>query len=250
MAELIAELRTEDIAELIKQNQNSSNRIDEILSDTIITPNEKVDLQYEFERVKKMKEAAQDFYDAVNNPSMSALLSAMNTAYDSLDTALEPVLSDMTTNSKASNSALKNNFKTFYECYEDLLTALQKSVAVLSIKNSTTIEAMETKIALTASTTEVMADKVNEMRSHLDFTREGFVEIYATTNGVRGRFSTQITDQKLAFKDDGTEVAYISNQELLITKATITDQMQISNFIIKPSGTVGGGVIFVHKDNA
>ena len=248
--ELIAELRTEDIAELIKQNQNSSNRIDEILSDTIITPNEKVDLQYEFERVKKMKEAAQGFYDAVNNPSMFALLSAMNTAYDSLDTALEPVLSDMTTNSKASNSALKNNFKTFYECYEDLLTALQQSVAILSIKNSTTIEAMETKIAMTASTTEVMADKVNEMRSHLDFTREGFVEIYATTNGVRGRFSTQITDQKLAFKDDGTEVAYISNQELFITKATITDQMQISNFIIKPSGTVGGGVIFVHKDNA
>ena len=247
---LIDELRTEDIAELIKQNQNSSNRIDEILSDAIITPNEKVDLQYEFERVKKMKEAAQDFYNAVNNPSMSALLSAMNTAYDSLNTALKPILSDMTTNSKASNSALKNNFKTFYECYEDLLTALQQSVAILSIKNSTTIEAMETKIAMTASTTEVMADKVNEMRSHLDFTREGFVEIYATTNGVKGRFSTQITDQKLAFKDNGTEVAYISNQELFITKATITDQMQIGSFIIKPSGTSVGGVIFVHKDNA
>ena len=247
---LIDELRTEDIAELIKQNQNSSNRIDEILSDAIITPNEKVDLQYEFERVKKMKEAAQDFYNAVNNPSMSALLSAMNTAYDSLNTALKPILSDMATNSKASNSALKNNFKTFYECYEDLLTALQQSVAILSIKNSTTIEAMETKIAMTASTTEVMADKVNEMRSHLDFTREGFVEIYATTNGVKGRFSTQITDQKLAFKDNGTEVAYISNQELFITKATITDQMQIGKFIIKPSGTSVGGVIFVHKDKA
>ena len=247
---LIDELRTEDIAELIKQNQNSSNRIDEILSDAIITPNEKVDLQYEFERVKKMKEAAQDFYNAVNNPSMSALLSAMNTAYDSLNTALKPILSDMTTNSKASNSALKNNFKTFYECYEDLLTALQQSVAILSIKNSTTIEAMETKIALTASTTEAMADKVNEMKSHLDFTREGFVEIYATTNGVKGRFSTQITDRKLAFKDNGAEVAYISNQELFITKATVTDQMQIGNFIIKPSGTSVGGVIFVHKDKA
>lgn len=247
---LIDELRKEDIAELIKQNQNSSNRIDEILSDAIITPNEKVDLQYEFERVKKMKEAAQDFYNAVNNPSMSALLSAMNTAYDSLNTALKPILSDMTVNSKASNSALKNNFKTFYECYEDLLNALQQSVAILSIKNSTTIEAMETKIAMTASTTEVMADKVNEMRSHLDFTREGFVEIYATTNGVKGRFSTQITDRKLAFKDNGAEVAYISNQELFITKATVTDQMQIGNFIIKPSGTSVGGVIFVHKDKA
>ena len=248
--ELIDDLRKTDIANLIALNKASTQRIDEILSDSVITPNEKVELQYELAKALNMRDNAISFYNTVNDTSMVELLNSMKTAYTNLDSSLTSVLSNMTTNTSASNSGIKNSFKTFYECYEELITALQKAVAIISISNSTSIEAMEKKIALTATTTEQMATTVNEMSSHLDFSQQGFVEIYATTNGVKGRFLTQITDQKLAFKDNGMEVAYISNQEMYITKATITNQLQIANFIIKPSGTASGGVIFIHTDNA
>ena len=119
------------------------------------------------------------------------------------------------------------------------------------MNTKTTKEKEEKSLMVTNSSKQTeYATKIDTVTSHLDFTQSGFVEIYATTNGTKGRFSTQITDQKLAFKDNGEEVAYISNQEMYITKATITDQMQIGNFIIKPSGTAKGGIMFIHIDNA
>ena len=108
---------------------------------------------------------------------------------------------------------------------------------------------LDEKISMTATTVEAYNGKIDEFSSHFDFSQEGFVQIYASHNGVKGNFETQITDQKLAFKEKGEEVAYISNQEMFITKATVTDQMQIGSFIIKPSGTANGGVIFVHEDD-
>ena len=127
------------------------------------------------------------------------------------------------------------------------MQALQSSVSIIITKYGTKIEQLDKKIALTASKTEVMEGKVNRVDSHFDFTPGGFVEIYATTNGTKGRFATQITDQKLAFKDYGQEVAYISNQEMFITKATITNQLDISHFSIKPSGK--GGIMFIYKED-
>ena len=155
----------------------------------------------------------------------------------------------MSTTSNASSSQVRNAFTAFYSANENLITALQQSVAVLSVKNSTAIEALDTKVSITASKQTEYATKIDTVTSHFDFTQAGFVEIYATSNGTKGRFSTQITNQKLAFRDNGVEVAYISNQEMYITKAKITNQLQISNFVIKPSGTAKGGIIFVHTDN-
>ena len=197
-----------------------------------------------------MRDSTRDFYDTVNDTTLSTLLNDMETTYQNVKTLITPVISNMTKTSNASASEIRRAFIAFYEINQSLLTALQQSVAIISINNSTSIETLDYQISFTAAKQTIYNDKMDEMRSHLDFTQEGFVQIYATTNGVKGRFETQITDQKLAFKDNGEEVAYISNQEMYITKATITDQMQIGNFIIKPSGTAKGGIMFIHIDNA
>ena len=60
----------------------------------------------------------------------------------------------------------------------------------------------------------------------------------------KGAFSTQITDQKLSFKENEVEVAYVSNQELRITKATVENQMQFADFVIRPSGK--RGIVFAY----
>ena len=247
---LVNDLRNIDLQDIIELNNQAINKIDSIIQDGKITPNEKVDLQAEFARIKVLRDSTKEFYNTVNDTTLSTLLNDMETTYQNVKKLIDPVISNMTTTSNASASEIRRAFIAFYEINQSLLTALQQSVAILSVKNSTSIEALEEKVSITASKQTEYATKIDTVTSHLDFTQSGFVEIYATTNGTKGRFSTQITDQKLAFKDNGEEVAYISNQEMYITKATITDQMQIGNFIIKPSGTAKGGIMFIHIDNA
>ena len=244
------DLRNIDLQDIINLNNQAVSKIDSIIQDGKITPNEKVDLQAEFARIKVMRDSTREFYNTVNDTTLSTLLNDMETTYENVKTLINPVIGNMTTTSNASASEIRRAFTAFYEINQSLLTALQQSVAIISINNSTTIEALDYQISFTAAKQTIYNDKMDEVASHLDFTQEGFVQIYATTNGVKGRFETQITDQKLAFKDNGEEVAYISNQEMYITKATITDQMQIGNFIIKPSGTAKGGIMFIHIDNA
>ena len=47
--------------------------------------------------------------------------------------------------------------------------------------------------------------------------------------------------------DNGTKVAEITNQQLNISKATITNEMKIGNMKIKPSGSSKNGVVFVFE---
>lgn len=244
---LIDDLRKLDLKQITDQNQESSNMIANILNDSLIMPHEKTNLKFEFERIKILKENAINYYNTVNDTSFQQLRNAMNTAYTNVENTINPILANMTTTSNASNSAVQTTFGTFYEAYETLMTALQQSVIILATKHSTKLEQLDKEITMTASKAEIMQDKVNQFDAHMRFSAEGFVEIFATENGKKGRFSTQITNQKLSFKDNETEVAYVSNQELNINKAVIKDSMKIGKFAIKPSGSSSGGIVFAYE---
>lgn len=88
-------------------------------------------------------------------------------------------------------------------------------------------------------------DEVEMIGKHFNFTDSGWVEIFATVNGVPGRFKTQITDQRLGFLDNNVEVAYMSNQQLYITRAQILESLQLGN--ISMSNTAKGGLIYQWK---
>ena len=59
-------------------------------------------------------------------------------------------------------------------------------------------------------------------------------------------FSVDITNQKMSFKDQGTEVAYISNQEMRITDAIIGNALTLGNFKFIPRLT--GNVSLIWDD--
>ena len=59
-------------------------------------------------------------------------------------------------------------------------------------------------------------------------------------------FSVDITNQKMSFKDQGTEVAYISNQEMRITDAIIENALTLGNFKFIPRTT--GNVSLIWDD--
>ena len=244
---LIDDLRKLDLKQITDQNQESSDMIANILNDSLIMPHEKTNLKFEFERIKILKENAINYYNTVNDTSFQQLRNAMNTAYTNVENTINPILANMTTTSNASSSAVHTTFQTFYTAYETLMTALQQSVIVLATKHSTKLEQLDKEITMTASKAEIMQDKVNQFDAHMRFSADGFVEIFATENGKKGRFSTQITNKKLSFKDNEVEVAYVSNQELNINKAVINDTMKIGKFAIKPSGSSTGGIVFAYE---
>lgn len=244
---LIDDLRKLDLKQITDQNQESSDMIANILNDSLIMPHEKTSLKFEFERIKILKENAINYYNTVNDTSFQQLRNAMNTAYTNVENMLNPILTNMTQTSNASNGAVHTTFQTFYTAYETLMTALQQSVIILATKHSTKLEQLDKEITMTASKAEIMQDKVNQFDAHMRFSADGFVEIFATENGQKGRFSTQITNKKLSFKDNEVEVAYVSNQELNINKAVINDTMKIGNFAIKPSGSSTGGIVFAYE---
>ena len=244
---LIDDLRKLDLKQITDQNQESSDMIANILNDSLIMPHEKTNLKFEFERIKILKENAINYYNTVNDTSFQQLRNAMNTAYTNVENMINPILTNMTQTSNASNSAVHTTFQTFYTAYETLMTALQQSVIILATKHSTKLEQLDKEITMTASKAEIMQDKVNQFDAHMRFSADGFVEIFATENGKKGRFSTQITNKKLSFKDNDVEVAYVSNQELNINKAVIKDRMSVGNFVIKPSGSSTGGIVFAYE---
>lgn len=244
---LIDDLRKLDLKQITDQNQESSDMIANILNDSLIMPHEKTSLKFEFERIKILKENAINYYNTVNDTSFQQLRNAMNTAYTNVENMINPILTNMTQTSNASNSAVHTTFQTFYTAYETLMTALQQSVIILATKHSTKLEQLDKEITMTASKAEIMQDKVNQFDAHMRFSADGFVEIFATENGKKGRFSTQITNKKLSFKDNDVEVAYVSNQELNINKAVIKDRMSVGNFVIKPSGSSTGGIVFAYE---
>ena len=71
---------------------------------------------------------------------------------------------------------------------------------------------------------------------------DAFVRKYLGDNGyvkinnqglviAQGQFSVVITGDRMIFQENGNSVAYLTNQKLFITKAEVTQEMKIANFV-------------------
>lgn len=70
------------------------------------------------------------------------------------------------------------------------------------------------------------------LNNYFDFGSDGTLTIGSSQNSFTSAFSAT----KLAFKEDGHEVAYISNQELHIIRAIIENLLSVGNLQFKVSG--------------
>lgn len=68
-----------------------------------------------------------------------------------------------------------------------------------------------------------------EVNSYIKFDTDG-MELGKSSS----KFKAKLTNEKLAFLEDGSEIAYISNKEMNITDANITNQLTIGKFAFVP----------------
>lgn len=69
-----------------------------------------------------------------------------------------------------------------------------------------------------------LEDYKNEVGAYLQFTGAGLV-----IGRAGSPFTTMIDDNRLSFRQDGTEVAYVSNNKLYITNAEVLDRFTVGN---------------------
>lgn len=236
---------THSVAGLQDQNNELIERVDEAFNDNVLSSYEKIQLQSDLRTIDHQYESMKNMVNEFNDNVVNGQLTALTLRHQELHAFVDPLLADLNTASEASNATIREKLYQYQLQYNITYVALQTMIenklTTLTTTVNTTAQGVET--AITKSNTAL--DGVQTIGKHFNFTDSGWVEIFATLNGVPGRFKTQITDQRLAFLDNNVEVAYMSNQKLYITQAQILNSLQLGT--IEQSKTAKGGLIYQWK---
>jgi len=82
-----------------------------------------------------------------------------------------------------------------------------------------------------------LSSELNNMNKYIRFVN-GVIHI-----GIQGNpLELRLANDRMSFRNNNVEVAYISNRTLSITSAEITQELKIGNFILTPSSS--GGLVF------
>lgn len=232
----------EDIAGLQNQSSSITNRLDQIFNENVVSSHNKLDLKLEFDVITSQYETMGSMVSEFNEPSVTGQYKTLEELYNKLKEKIEPIFADMNIATDIDGAELKNCFYNYYTQYNVVYLALQTYIKGALTVMTTRLDVMSDGVNIAVTKSDSALEATNTIGKHFNFTDSGWVEIFATINGVAGKFKTQITDQKLAFLESGNEVAYLSNQELYITQAQILNSLQLGN--IGMSKTSKGGVIY------
>ena len=230
---------------LIDQSNDLAVKYQNMITDKTVTPNEKIQLKSEYEQIKDKYENITLLVEAVDNPTLTNNFNDLTTVYNAVISVLEPLFVDMTIVTDTDEQGIYTKISEFHGQYEIVLRLVQTMLnsTVQTVKTEVTEMATGVQTAITNSTEALGVTKT--IGKHFDFTADGWVRIYASLNGVKGSFMTQITDRRMSFYDGETEVAYISNKDLYITDARIINTLQVGNMALEKSAK--GGMIFKWK---
>lgn len=242
-----AETLNDKLQGLIDQTQDLYKNYENLISDKKLTPSEKIKLKTELAQMRTQYEAIAEVVAALNNPTLDSMKTDLYSKYTAANTTLEPYLKDLTTIQDADEETIYTLMADFYKEYEVLLASIQKLLNTTIVQNSTSITQLEKSVTIAITNAETSLGVTNLITKHFEFNAGG-IEIYARdSNGNKGRFSTKISEEKLAFHDGGNEVAYLSNQELYITRANILDSLQVNSIAMVK--TAKGGIMFKWNGN-
>lgn len=155
-------------------------------------------------------------------------------------------------------STFESSMTSLTQSLNDIIaTALSEYTTTTNLREM--IEELQTQITVTsASVTTEFTNKLTEVQNNIDGTISSkFKELYAyireymDANGLpvielgseQSNLICKITSEKIAFLQNGIEVAYISDDKLYITEAEILTSIIIGNFAFKPRAN--GNLSFV-----
>ena len=227
---------------LIKTDEQLTQRLDNAFSDDVITAYEKIQIASDLKEIDAQYDDMTKTVKSYNDSSITGIYNEYKVAYDNLHTALDPCLKNMDIDTKLSNSVVKDAFLLYGTYYSHLRSAIDDYIKNSFDITKSSITSLSNSVDIAISKSSSNEQNLNTIAKHMKFSDEGWLELFATTNGNEGRFKTKITDTKLSFTDNNQEVAYMSNQKLYINYAQINNDLQIGSIVATKSDK--GGIVF------
>lgn len=227
---------------LIKTDEQLTKRLDNAFSDDVITAYEKIQIASDLKEIDAQYDDVTKTVKSYNDSSITGIYNEYKVAYDNLHTALDPCLESMDTDTELSNSVVKDAFLLYGTYYSHLRSAIDDYIKNSFDTTKSSITSLSNSVDIAISKSSSNEQNLNTIAKHMKFSDEGWLELFATTNGNEGRFKTKITDTKLSFTDNNQEVAYMSNQKLYINYAQINNDLQIGSIVATKSDK--GGIVF------
>lgn len=227
---------------LIKTDEQLTQRLDNAFSDDVITAYEKIQIASDLKEIDAQYDDMTKTVKSYNDSSITGIYNEYKVAYNNLHTALDPCLKNMDTDTKLSNSVVKDAFLLYGTYYSHLRSAIDDYIKNSFDITKSSITSLSNSVDIAISKSSSNEQNLNTIAKHMKFSDEGWLELFATTNGNEGRFKTKITDTKLSFTDNNQEVAYMSNQKLYINYAQINNDLQIGSIVATKSDK--GGIVF------
>lgn len=227
---------------LIKTDEQLTKRLDNAFSDDVITAYEKIQIASDLKEIDAQYDDVTKTVKSYNDSSITGIYNEYKVAYNNLHTVLDPCLKSMDTDTKLSNSVVKDAFLLYGTYYSHLRSAIDDYIKNSFDITKSSITSLSNSVDIAISKSSSNEQNLNTIAKHMKFSDEGWLELFATTNGNEGRFKTKITDTKLSFTDNNQEVAYMSNQKLYINYAQINNDLQIGSIVATKSDK--GGIVF------
>ena len=227
---------------LIKTDEQLTKRLDNAFSDDVITSYEKIQIASDLKEIDAQYDDMTKTVKSYNDSSITGIYNEYKVAYNNLHTALDGCLKNMDTDTKLSNSVVKDAFLLYGTYYSHLRSAIDDYIKNSFDITKSSITSLSNSVDIAISKSSSNEQNLNTIAKHMKFSDEGWLELFATTNGNEGRFKTKITDTKLSFTDNNQEVAYMSNQKLYINYAQINNDLQIGSIVATKSDK--GGIVF------
>ena len=227
---------------LIKTDEQLTQRLDNAFSDDVITAYEKIQIASDLKEIDAQYDDMTKTVNSYNNSSITGIYNEYKVAYNNLHTVLDSCLKNMDTDTKLSNSVVKDAFLLYGTYYSHLRSAIDDYIKNSFDTTKSSITSLSKSVDIAISKSSSNEQNLNIITKHMKFSDEGWLELFATTNGNEGRFKTKITDTKLSFTDNNQEVAYMSNQKLYINYAQINNDLQIGSIVATKSDK--GGIVF------
>ena len=221
----------EDLSKIVSSNIGSD----------IITPDMKVKLISEYQDAISVFNKLNSMYSTLNDTSFSTLPEELKKAKEDLISVISNLEGSITTTSDSGLSNVLDKFNKFYSIAEELTQAISNALTGITKETKTQVTQLADSYNITTSRIETLGNTVNELSTHFIFSTDGMT-IKSTANATK---SVKLDNDSLDFMDNNEIVAQVTDKQLYITNAEVTNQMKIGNIVIKPSGI--GGIMFIYE---
>lgn len=223
----------ETIQSIVNSNQDIQNIVQDILSDDFISDSERADLVLIHKEItSQYNNVIKEVDDYGEENYFSSFKTTLISSYTAFSEALSEVLNN---NADSGKVALQELLSSYYDAYHNLLYVISQYI-------KSEYQMLQTEIIQTnSSITQVITgfdDEVNERKKFMEFSEDG-LQLFTKINGQLGAFMMVLSENRLSFYENGSEVAYMSNNKLFIKNAEITTSLQIGDVVGRKSSNNG-----------